>query len=343
MYVGATHTPLEESIEASSEDKLLDQSTGQPQIALWHSDEQVQGIAAAMVLRNQLTEKARQVLSYLNNSRALDQPSYTVPIGYAQISREADLSEHYLRREVLPKLAMLGLIAVAHKSFQGTTYHLHHNVQFLRLIASKDSDFGIPTRPAHPPSQQALPLSGGETVLPSWIDREHWGWLPAESVQLLVAKAGTESQAKEKLDIIIYNESHGPEDRRVRDRRAVLSHYLRTPQADIWPNDNGYESRSLRLAREERDRALQEKALTEEALHIRQEAAKARFLANLEDAQLVWLKQEAKRRVDARPESRMLSSRYPLYKAEEEEVILEWMDRVSYGEEIPTAGERTAE
>jgi hypothetical protein len=39
----------------------------------------------------------------------------------------------------------------------------------------------------------------------------------------------------------------------------------------------------------------------------------------------------------------MLSSRYPLYKAEEEEVILEWMDRVAYGEEIPTAGETTAE
>src|SRR5688572_30024783 len=51
MYVDTTHTPSEESIEALSGDRLLDQPTGQPQIALWHSDEQVQDIAAAMVLR----------------------------------------------------------------------------------------------------------------------------------------------------------------------------------------------------------------------------------------------------------------------------------------------------
>ena len=150
-----------------------------------------------------------------------------------------------------------------------------------------------------------------------------------------MAKAGSEAQALEKLAIILYNEAHGPKERRVRDRRAVLAHYLRTPQADIWPNDDGFETLAIRRARQERDRALQEKELAEEAWRARQEAAKARFLASLDERQLRWLKQEAKQRVDARPESKFLTSRYPLYKAEEEQAILEWMDRVDYGEHVP--------
>jgi len=171
--------------------------------------------------------------------------------------------------------------------------------------------------------------------LPPWIDREHWGWLTPEIVHQLVAKAGTEAQAQEKLEIILYNETHGPAERHVRDRRAVLTYYLRTPQADIWPNDDGFETLALRRARQDRDRALQEKALMEEALRARQDAAKARFLTALTDAQLHWLKQEAKRRVDDQPGARFLTSRYPLYKAEEEQLICEWMDRVDYGERVP--------
>jgi len=150
-----------------------------------------------------------------------------------------------------------------------------------------------------------------------------------------VNKAGTDIQAQEKLNIIVYNETHGPVERRVRDRRAVLAHYLRIPQADIWPNDDGFETLALRHARQERDRALQEKTLAEEALRARQEAAKARFLASLADTQLQWLKLEAKRRVDTRPEARFLTSRYLLYKAEEEQLSQEWMDRGSYGESVP--------
>ena len=147
--------------------------------------------------------------------------------------------------------------------------------------------------------------------------------------------------------MIVYNETHGPVERRVRDRRAVLVCYIRTPHADIWPNDDGFETLTLRQARQERDWALQEKALAEEALRARQAAAQTRFLASLADAQLQWLKQEAKRRVDSRPEARFLNSRYLLYKTEEEQLSREWMDRASYGESVPYAAleesERTGE
>jgi hypothetical protein len=77
--------------------------------------------------------------------------------------------------------------------------------------------------------------------------------------------------------------------------------------------------------------------LAEEVLQVRQEAAQARFLASLAETQLQWLKQEAKQRVDAQPSARFLTSRYPLYKAEEEQLIHEWMDRVDYGESVPHA------
>jgi hypothetical protein len=80
---------------------------------------------------------------------------------------------------------------------------------------------------------------------------------------------------------------------------------------------------------------MQEKALSEEAFRVRQEAAKTRFLAALADTQLQWLKQEAKRRVDAQSHTRLLTSHYPLYKAEEEQLVYEWMDRVDYGERSP--------
>jgi hypothetical protein len=114
-----------------------------------------------------------------------------------------------------------------------------------------------------------------------------------------------------------------------------LSHYLRVPQADIWPNDNGYETLTLRQAREARDRVLAEKALAEETLRVQQDTARLRFIASLEDAQLAWFKHEAKQRVDKRPEAKFLESRYPLYKTEEDTLTLEWMDRVAYGETVP--------
>jgi hypothetical protein len=54
----------------------------------------------------------------------VEYPSHTVPIGYGQLSMAANVDPDYLRRKVLPKLAMLGIIAVARKSLEGTVYHL---------------------------------------------------------------------------------------------------------------------------------------------------------------------------------------------------------------------------
>jgi hypothetical protein len=300
----------------------------------------IHAVLAATQVRAQLGRKARQVLGYLNSIRSLERPAYTVPVGYAQISAAADVHAHYLRRNVLPKLAMLGLIGIVHKSFQGTIYHLYYDTAVLHIIAGADDESRVSIGPALPEASilppHAVPSPpASEAELPPWIDREHWGWLTPEIVHQLVAKAGTEAQAQEKLEIILYNETHGPVERRVRDRRAVLAYYLRSPQADIWPNDDGFETLALRRARQNRDRALQEKTLIEEALRARQDAAKARFLTALTDAQLHWLKQEAKRRVDAQSGARFLTSRYPLYKAEEEKLIHEWMDRVDYGERVP--------
>jgi hypothetical protein len=297
-------------------------------------------VLTATQVRAQLGRKARQVLGYLNSIRSLERPAYTVPVGYAQISAAADVHAHYLRRNVLPKLAMLGLIGIVHKSFQGTIYHLYYDTAFLHIIAGAEDGPRVSSVPAVPEAPVLPPLTAPsspltEAILPPWVDREHWGWLTPEIVCQLVAKAGTEVQAQEKLEIILYNETHGPVERHVRDRRAVLAYYLRTPQADIWPNDDGFETLALRRARQDRDRALQEKTLLEEALRARQDAAKARFLTALTDAQLHWLKQEAKRRVDAQSGARFLTSRYPLYKAEEEQLIHEWMDRVDYGERVP--------
>lgn len=298
-----------------------------------------QDVGAVTRLKAQLGKKARQVLSYLNSLRSMDGPAHTVPIGYTQLCSAVDVHPHYLRRNVLPKLAMLGLIGIVHKTLQGTIYHLHYDAAFLHLVAREDeapSSPGLLEAPATLPQPLSSPLASTET-LPLWVDREHWEWLTPDIVHQLVAKAGSESQAQEKLEIILYNEMHGPVERCVRDRQSVLAHYLRTSQADIWPNDDGFETLALRRARQERDQAMQEKALSEEAFRVRQEAAKTRFLAALADTQLQWLKQEAKRRVDAQSHTRLLTSHYPLYKAEEEQLVYEWMDRVDYGEMVPHA------
>src|SRR5215468_7272028 len=223
----------------------------------------IHDVLAASQVRAQLGRKARQVLGYLNSIRSLERPAYTVPVEYAQISAAADIHAHYLRRNVLPKLAMLGLIGIVHKSLQGTIYHLHYDAAFLSIVAEDDPEPLASVLPPFldGPAPLSLPLSPptkADATLPSWIDREYWGWLTPEGVRLLVAKAGSEAQAQEKLDIILYNEAHGPAERRVRDRRAVLAHYLRTPHADIWPNDDGFETLALRRMRQEREQALQE-------------------------------------------------------------------------------------
>src|SRR5581483_3806880 len=123
---------------------------------------------------------------------------------------------------------------------------------------------------------------------------------------------------------------------RVCNRRSVLAHYLSSPQAEIWPNDDGFETLTMKQARSEREQAKKEKALVEQALRAKREAQKARFFASLSDSQLQWIKQEAKRTVDMRPEAKLVSSRFPLYKAEEDRLLEEWMERVEYGETVPS-------
>jgi hypothetical protein len=292
-------------------------------------------IVAATQLSSRLGVKARQVVGYLNSIRSLEHDSYTVPVGYGQISMAARVDPDYLRRKVLPKLAMLGLIGVARKSLEGTIYHLPYGPDYLRVVAGELIEEGRVLTSM----QEAPAVSEPSATWPDWLDRQQWGWLSSENIRRLVEKAGSDVQAQEKLEIITYNETHGPLGQRVRNRRSVLAHYLSSPQAELWPNDDGFETVAMRQARMERDRAQREKALAEEALKVRKEAQKAQFCSLLSEDQQQWIKQEAKRAVDVRPDSRFLKSRYPLYKAEEDRLVEEWMDRVGYGEVVPSATE----
>jgi hypothetical protein len=259
-------------------------------------------------------------------------------VGYGQISSATGVDTHYLRRKVLPKLAMLGLIGVARKGLDGTIYHLPDVTDYIRVVTGELLVGKLPATPDEP--SDPVIFDDDDTALPEWVDREQWGWLSPENVQRLVLKAGSEELAKEKLEMIIYNETHGPSERRVRNRRSVLAYYLSSPQAEIWPNDNGFETLEMRRAIWERERAQREKILAEEAMQARQEAEQAKFIALLSEDQLRWIKQEAKRRVDVKPAARFLQSRYTLYKAEEDNLVREWMDRATYGEYVPVAEER---
>jgi len=292
-------------------------------------------MVAATQIGSRLGVKTRLVVGYLNGIRSLEHESYTVPVGYGQISVTAGVDLDYLRRKVLPKLAMLGLIGVARKSLEGTIYYLPYGPDYLRVVAGELVEEGrvLTSTPEMPA------VSEPSAAWPDWLDRQQWGWLSPENIRRLVEKAGSDVQAREKLEIIAYNETHGPVGQRVRNRRSVLAHYLSSPQAEIWPNDDGFETIAMRQARMERDRAQREKALAEEALKARKEAQKAQFCSLLSEDQLQWIKQEAKRAVDARPDSRFLKSRYPLYKAEEDRLVEEWMDRVGYGEVVPSAAQ----
>jgi hypothetical protein len=294
-------------------------------------------VITGMQLGSQLGKKARQVLAHLNTMRSPNHESYTMPVGYGQISGATGVDAHYLRRKVLPKLAMLGLIGVARKGLEGTIYHLPYVTDYIRVVTGELPVDKLPATPDEPLEPRTF--NDDATALPEWIDREQWGWLSPENVQRLVQKAGSEEVAREKLEMIIYNETHGPSERRVRNRRSVLAYYLSSLQAEIWPNDNGFETLEMKRAIWERERAQREKALAEEAMQARQEAEQAKFAALLSEAQLRWLKQEAKRRVDAKPASGFLQSRYTLYKAEEDNLTREWMDRAAYGERVPAAKE----
>jgi hypothetical protein len=301
------------------------------------STTQVADLIVAAQLGGQIGNKARQVLKYLNNLRSLEHKSYTVPVGYGQISSVASVDPDYLRRKVIPKLAMLGLIGIARRSLDGTVYHLPHNPEYIQAVIGNYSETVKPSMVSR--EDESTKDFESSFVWPEWIDRQKWGWLSQETIDRLIQKAGSDAHAREKLDIIIYNETHGAPQQRVRNRRSVLAHYLASPQAEIWPNDEGFETMTMRQVRLDKERAQQEKAMAEEALRTRQEAEKVRFVASLLEGQRRWITQEAKRLVDHRPDSKFLSSRYPLYKAEEERLLEEWIERTKFGESIPDAAD----
>jgi hypothetical protein len=298
---------------------------------------QVADLIVAAQLGGQIGNKARQVLKYLNSLRSLEHDSYTVPVGYGQISSVASVDPDYLRRKVIPKLAMLGLIGIARRSLDGTVYHLPHNPEYVQAVIGNYSETVTPSTVSK--EGESTKHSEPSFIWPEWIDRQKWGWLSQETIDRLIQKAGSDAQAREKLDIIAYNETHGAPQQRVRNRRSVLAHYLASPQAEIWPNDEGFETITMRQARLDKERAQQEKAMAEEALRARQEAEKVRFVASLLEGQRRWITQEAKRLVDRRPDSKFLSSRYPLYKAEEERLLEEWIERTKFGESVPDAAD----
>ena len=293
---------------------------------------QLADIVSATQLGSEIGAKARLVLDYLNNVRSIEQLAYTVPVGYRQISETVSVDSDYLRRKVLPKLAMLGLIAVARKTLQGTIYHLPHAHGYVQAVVGRSNAIAAQSAVE---GQGGVSQIGEQSSFPEWIDRELWGTLSLDSIERLIEKAGSETQAQEKLDIIIYNETHGSATQRVRNRKSVLAHYLSSPHAELWPNDDKFETLEMRKAKDERERARKEKALAEEAILARQEANKTQFVASLSQSQIQWLRKEAKRQVDVRSDSRFVSSKYPLYKAREEELIIEWMDRSAYEEKIP--------
>jgi hypothetical protein len=293
---------------------------------------QLADIVSATQLGAEIGAKARLVLDYLNNVRSMEQLAYTVPVGYRQISETVGVDSDYLRRKVLPKLAMLGVIAVARKTLQGTIYHLPHAHSYIQAVVGRSNTL---TAQITVEGQGGVSQTGEQSSFPEWIDRELWGTLSLDSIERLIEKAGSETQAQEKLDIIIYNETHGSATQRVRNRKSVLAHYLSSPHAELWPNDDKFETLEMRKAKNERERARKEKALAEEAILARQEANKTQFVASLSQSQIQWLRKEAKRQVDLRSDSRFVSSKYPLYKAREEELIAEWMDRSAYEEKIP--------
>lgn len=344
-YLGAPDPPMgapdppisilskkEAEPEIQSEENLLfnePTSVTNPSHAAYVAD-----LVAAAQIGGNIGNKARQVLVYLNSIRSLEYESFTVPVGYGQISSAAGIDQDYLRRKVIPKLAMLGLLGIARRGLDGTVYHLPHPREYILAVAGHYSSQESRTITSH----EAKPSESQDQAYdwPDWIDRQQWGWLSQETILRLIQKAGSDVQAREKLDIIAYNETHGSPQQRVRNRRSVLAHYLSSPQAEIWPNDQGFETLTMRQVRLERERAQKEKALAEETLRVRQDAEKARFTASLSDKQFQWITQEAKRLVDHRPDSKFLSSRYPLYKAEEERLIEEWIERTRYGESIPS-------
>lgn len=290
-----------------------------------------------------LGAKSQVVLAYLNNIRSVTNPEFTVPVGYKRIADETQVSLDHIRQNVIPGLAMRGLLAVAAKGFNGSVYHLRYKYEIIDLITSDLERLARSSPiPSSLPTNESYQIPYGEkgtgTTLPSWVDLEHWASVSPVMIQRLVNRVGSEEQAEEILRIIVYNESHGSPQNRVRNRFSVLAQFLSSPQAEIWPNDQSFETLAVRKARLERDEALRTRALAEEAMKAREEERRFRFKTSLSDSQLRWIKQVAKESVDNLPPEQLhfITNRMVHYKAEEERLITEWIERVEYGDSVPS-------
>ncbi len=295
----------------------------------------------AVKIGARLGDKFRSVLMYLNTIRNLQDPDVTVRVGYSRIAERSEVNSDYLRHKILPGLMMRGILSVVDKGLNGTVYRLEHSFSVISLIVGESEG-----------SEETLPLSmrvdntrssgrhaeeePSTIELPAWVDREHWGTLNAMMAQRLVERSGSIERAQEILAILLYNETHGSEHMRVRNRLAVLTRYLQNREMEIWPNDKGFETLAIRQAKQDVDESKRLKELAEQAIKEKREAQLLTFRASLTDEQMVWIREESKRRVHNQRGQHFLKDKFVLYKAEEESFIEEWLERSQYGETVPT-------
>jgi hypothetical protein len=175
------------------------------------------------------------------------------------------------------------------------------------------------------PERERGGFSLSAVELPPWLDRQAWAFT-AQIYQRLVAKAGDDERAAEVLQIIAYNETHGPEPSRIRNRHALLMAYLNGQVAEIFPNDDHFETLAMRRERVKLELARREQQLAEEALDAQRQAERAKALAALTEAQRADLREEARRRVDATVPD-FVRNREELYREEERRVLDERLAR----------------
>lgn len=307
----------------------------------FHGEGTVEERIQAVKIGAKLGEKFRAVLLYLNSIRNLQDPNVTVRVGYSRIAERAGVNGDYLRHKILPGLMMRGILSVVDKGLNGTVYRLEYPFSVISLIIGEDegSDETLPLsmrtetrRPPAPVGKEEKPA--GE--LPPWVDREHWGTLNTMMIERLVERAGSIERAQEVLSILVYNETHGPDHMRVRNRLAVLTRYLQSRDREIWPNDKGFETLAVRQAKQDLEEAKRLKDLAEQAIRDKREAQLLAFRAALTDEQMAWIRNESKTRVSNQPGQHFLKDKFVLYKAEEDSLVEEWLERAQYGEEVPT-------
>ncbi len=307
----------------------------------FHGEGTVEDRIQAVKIGARLGDKFRAVLLYLNSIRNLQDPNVTVRVGYSRIAERAGVNGDYLRHKILPGLMMRGILSVVDKGLNGTVYRLEYPFSVISLIIgeAEGSDETLPlamrveNRPSPVPGDKAE-KTGGE--LPSWVDREHWSTLNSMMIERLVERAGSIERAQEILSILVYNETHGAEHMRVRNRLAVLTRYLQSRDMEIWPNDKGFETLAIRQAKHDVEEARQLKDLADQAIREKREAQLLSFRAGLTEEQMEWIRNESKTRVSNQPGQHLLKDKFVLYKAEEDSLIEEWMERAQYGEEVPT-------